>query len=112
MGRFVVTRTALGVSFLLESASGMALATSREYKNLDACKKGIASLVATLPTAPRVDATVGERAPNPKIELVANGEKCVVLVKAQNGKTVLTSSPYATKKSGKACSLYASNRRP
>ena len=101
MGRFVVTRTALGVFFLLESSGGMALATSRSYKNLDACKKGIASLVADLPEAPLVDATAGERAPNPKIELVASGAGYAFLVKAPNGRTVITSSVYATKKAAK-----------
>ena len=101
MGRFIVTRTAMAVRFLLESASGMRLAVSRDYKNLDTCKKGIASLVAELPTAPLVDATAGERAPNPKIEMVGEGERYLLLVKARNGKTVLRTAAYATKKAAR-----------
>ena len=101
MGRFIVTRTADGVRFLLESSSGMALATSRCYKNLDACKKGIASLVADLPTVPLVDATEGKRAPNPKVELIASGRGYAFLIKAPNGKTVIASPDYATKKAAR-----------
>ena len=101
MGRFIITRTAADVRFLLESAGGMALAFSRSYKNLDACKKGIASLAANLPTAPLVDGTAGERAPNPKIELVASGTGYAFLVKAPNGKIVISSPAYATKKAAR-----------
>ena len=101
MGRFIVTRTATDVRFLLESAGGMALAISRGYKNLDACKKGIASLVADLPTAPLVDTTAGEKGPNPKIEMVGDGKGYFFLVMARNGKSVLTSPVYATRKAAK-----------
>lgn len=101
MGRFIITRGEEGVRFLLESTGGMALAASRPYKTLDACKKGIASLVAELKGAPLVDATAGESAPNPKIEVVEEDGGYALFVKARNGKSVIATQAYATKKAAR-----------
>ena len=98
MGRFVISRNAAGVSFCLQAENGRRLAASRTYATLDACKKGIASLIANAPTVPLVDSTVGERAPNPKIEIVAVADGVGFVLKSANGKSVLTSPAYATKK--------------
>ena len=98
MGRFLISRDEAGVCFCLQAENGRRLATSRTYATLDACKKGIASLIANAPTVPLVDSTAGERAPNPKIEIVAAAAGIGFVLKSANGKSVLTSPAYATKK--------------
>ena len=70
MGRFILSRDASGVRFLLESDTGRTLAVSKQYATLDAAKKGICSLVYYAPIIPLIDTTVGESAPNPKFELL------------------------------------------
>ena len=98
MGRFILSRSATGERFLLQSDVGRVLCTSREYATLDACKKGIASLVRFAPTAPLVDGTVGERGANPKFEITAVGDGFAFELKSANGKSVIVSGAYATKK--------------
>lgn len=98
MGKFIITRTAAGDSFCLQSDTGHTLAVSRRYATLDACKKGIASLIVNAPVMPVRDATAGERGPNPKFEIVSGERGFLFLVKSPNGKTVITSQSYATKK--------------
>ena len=98
MGRILVSRTAAGVTFLVESAIGQTVAVSKTYANLDACKKGIVSLKTLLPTLPVVEKRGGERVPNPKCEIVCGERGVTYLVKSVNGKTVLASPAYATKK--------------
>ena len=98
MGKFIITRTALGDRFVLLSDSGRTLVTSRPYATLDACKKGIASLVFNAPLMPVVDATLGEYGPNPKFEILGAEGGLFFGVKSPNGKTVITSPVYATKK--------------
>lgn len=98
MGRFIVSRTATGERFLLQSDAGRVLCTSREYATLDACKKGIASLVRFAPTAPLVDSTAGESGANPKFEITRAADGFVFELKAANGKSVILSGTYATKK--------------
>ena len=98
MGKFIIKRTALGDQFILRSDSGRTLAVSRHYATLDACKKGIASLVIHAPLMPVVDTTQGEYGPNPKFEIVSAKGGVAYLVKSPNGKTVITSPDYATKK--------------
>lgn len=98
MGRFIVSRSAVGVRFLLQSDKGRTLAVSRDYATLDACKKGICSLVTYLPLSPVVDTAAGERGPNPKCEIAGKGEGYIYFVKSPNGKTLLTCQPMQTKK--------------
>lgn len=98
MGRFIVSRNASGVRFLLESDKGRTLAVSKEYATLDAAKKGICSLVYYAPIVPLVDATVGERAPNPKIEIFKENDSFAFAVKSANGKSVITAAGFATRK--------------
>ena len=98
MGKFIITRSAAGDRFSLVSESGRTLAVSRHYATLDACKKGIASLIINAPLMPVVDATLGEYGPNPKFEIVSATGGVAYLVKSPNGKTVITSPDYATKK--------------
>jgi len=98
MGRFIISRTAAGDSFTLQSGAGYTLATSRPYATLDACKKGIISLITNAPTVPVVDLTAGERGPNPKFEIASAEEGFVFSLKSANGKAVVTSNLYATRK--------------
>lgn len=98
MGQFIISRSAAGDRFSLRSDSGRILAVSRDYATLDACKKGIASLIVNAPVIPVLDATVGEYGRNPKFEIVVEGAGFAFLMKSANGKSVLTSPPYATKK--------------
>lgn len=98
MGRFVITRSAAGDRFCLCAENGRTLARSHCYATLDACKKGIASLIVNAPVVSVVDATAGERGPNPKFEIVKRGEGVGFVLKSANGKSVITSPQYATKK--------------
>ena len=72
------------------------MAVSKPYANLDACKKGIVSLFSVLKTAPVKEAREG--GPNPKCEITEGDHGFSFTVKSRNGKVVLTSVPYATKK--------------
>ena len=98
MGKFIISRSLAGDRFLLQSDHGQTLAVSRHYATLDACKKGIASLIVNAPVMPVRDATVGEYGPNPKFEIVAGERGFAFLVKSANGKSVINSPDYATKK--------------
>ncbi|MBE6555837.1 MAG: DUF1508 domain-containing protein [Ruminococcaceae bacterium] len=98
MGRFIISRTATGDRFSLVSPNGRRLAVSRNYATLDACKKGIASLIVNAPSAPVVDATSGGYGANPKFEIGGVEGAFVFSFKSPNGKSVITSSAYATKK--------------
>lgn len=98
MGKFIVSRTAAGDRFILQTELGYTLATSRVYATLDACKKGIASLVANAPTVPVRDVTAGERGPNPKFEITATEGAYRFVLKSANGRSVIESGSFATKK--------------
>ncbi len=98
MGKFIISRSAAGDRFCLQSDIGHTLAVSRHYATLDACKKGIASLIVNAPVIPVLDATVGEYGPNPKFEIIAADKGFAFLMKSANGKSVLHSPAYATKK--------------
>lgn len=98
MGKFIISRSAAGDRFSLQSDIGHTLAVSRDYATLDACKKGIASLIVNAPVIPVLDATAGEYGPNPKFEIVAAEGGFAFLMKSANGKSVLHSPAYATKK--------------
>lgn len=98
MGKFIVYRTAAGDRFFLRSDTGHILAISHHYATLDACKKGIASLIVNAPVIPVLDATVGEYGPNPKFEIVERDPGFAFVMKSANGKSVITSPAYATKK--------------
>lgn len=97
MGRFVVTHTAAGDRFLLQGEGGRTLAVSRCYANLDACKKGMHSLCRFAPVSPVVEVSAGEYAPNPKFALYG-GDTWRFELLAANGKSVIVSQTYATKK--------------
>ncbi|MBR7182345.1 MAG: hypothetical protein IKD28_06165, partial [Clostridia bacterium] len=98
MGRFIVSRTATGVRFLLLSDKGRTLFSSKEYATLDACKKGICSLCYYAPIIPVIDLTLGACAPNPKFELDADGDGFSYAMKSANGKVVAAQGGFATKK--------------
>ena len=104
MSRFIVSRTENGVSFCLLAQNGRRLVTSRTYATLDACKKGIASLIANAPNVPLVDSSAGEYGKNPKFEVVQDGEGFGFLLKSANGKSVIVSSSYA-------CGVHAAQGR-
>lgn len=94
MGRFVITRTEAGVSFVLYSERGRVLAVSKAYATLDTCKKAICSLVQYLPACPVTFRGEGQHA-NPKCEIT---DGYAFEIKAPNGKSVLTQGPFATRK--------------
>ena len=98
MGRFILSRDASGVRFLLESDKGRALAVSRRYATLDAAKKGICSLVYYAPIVPLIDTAAGERAPNPKFELLEDENGFGYAMKSANGKVVIAAGGFATRK--------------
>ena len=99
MGCFIISRTPSGDRFLLQSDAGRTLVTSRDYATLDACKKGICSLVYYAPMIPIVDASAGECGPNPKFEVTADeGGALYYCMKSANGKSVVQDGPFATKK--------------
>ena len=98
MGCFIISRTPSGDRFMLQSEAGRTLAVSRDYATLDACKKGICSLVYYAPVAPVVDSSAGEYGPNPKIEITAGEGGLYYNVKSVNGKSVITDGPFVTKK--------------
>lgn len=99
MGCFIISRTPSGDRFLLQSEAGRTLVSSRDYATLDACKKGICSLVYYAPIAPVVDSAAGEYGPNPKFEITADeGGALYYNMKSANGKSVVTDGPFATKK--------------
>ena len=98
MGCFVISQTAAGVRFLLRSDAGQTLAVSKNYASLDTCKKGIRSLILTLPQAPVVDLCAGESGPNPKCEIDGKEGAYVYRFKSPNGKTVIESRPVQTEK--------------
>lgn len=99
MGCFIISRTPSGDRFMLQSDAGRTLITSKDYATLDACKKGICSLVYYAPIVPVVDATAGEYGPNPKIEITAGeGGELFYNLKSANGKSVVEDGPFATKK--------------
>ena len=98
MGCFIISRTPSGDRFLLQSEAGRTLITSKDYATLDACKKGICSLVYYAPIAPVVDTSAGEYGPNPKIEITAGEDGLYYNVRSANGKSVVQDGPFATKK--------------
>lgn len=98
MGRFILSRDASGVRFLLESDTGRTLAVSKQYATLDAAKKGICSLVYYAPIIPLIDTTVGESAPNPKFELLQEKDGFAYAMKSANGKVVIAAGGFATRK--------------
>ena len=98
MGRFIITRTAAGVCFVLQGENGRALAHSKRYASLDACKKSIRSLMHYAPCCLVVDATAGQGGPNPKIEITREPKGLYYTVKAANGKDILSQGPFATRK--------------
>ena len=98
MGCFIISRTPSGDRFLLQSEAGRTLITSKDYATLDACKKGICSLVYYAPIAPVVDTSAGEYGPNPKIEITAGADGLYYDLRSANGKSVVQDGPFATKK--------------
>lgn len=95
MGLFVVSRSAEGDRFLLRSAAGQTLTVSKPYATLDACKKGMRSLVAAASAAP---VTERAAAPNPKFLLIREGERWRYMLRSPNGKTLVASGDFATRK--------------
>lgn len=99
MGCFIISRTPSGDRFMLQSDAGRTLITSKDYATLDACKKGICSLVYYAPIVPVVDGSAGEYGPNPKFEITANEQgELFYVMKSANGKSVVEDGPFATKK--------------
>ena len=98
MAQFIISHTEKGLQFALRSDKGRTLAVSKSYATLDACKKGICSLVFYAPISPLADLTVGERCANPKFEMSCEGDAYSYALKAPNGKTVLEGGPYEGKK--------------
>ncbi|MBE6690016.1 MAG: DUF1508 domain-containing protein [Ruminococcaceae bacterium] len=98
MAQFIITRDGRGVFFTLRSDKERTLVSSKCYATLDACKKGICSMVFYAPIVPLCDVTAGESGPNPKMELTGGGGAYSYALKAPNGKTVVEGGPYESKK--------------
>ena len=99
MARFIISRTAMdGLQFILRSDKERVLAVSKQYATLDACKKGICSLVCYAPVAPLADLTVGAHCQNPKFELFGSEAAYGYRLKAPNGKAVIEGGPFESKK--------------
>ncbi len=104
MGKFVIKPAKNGFMFNLKAGNGEIIATSENYKSLDACKNGVASVQKNAPIANLEDQTVKdfETQKNPKFELYADkrGEFRFRL-KAANGEIIATGESYKAKASCK-----------
>ncbi len=102
MGKFVIRTTATGVKFDLKAANGEVIATSEVYTSLDACRKGIESVMKNAPDAGIEDQTAAgfETLKHPKFEVYLDkaGEFRFRL-KATNGQIIAIGEGYKSKSS-------------
>lgn len=100
MGKFVIRPVKTGVKFDLRAANGQTVATSEAYSSPAACRKGIAGVVRSAPSAPVIDQTLPDipSAPRPRFELYRDrsGSYRFRLV-ARNGRIIAVSEGYSSK---------------
>ena len=100
MGKFVIKKTNTGYNFHLKAANGETVATGEVYKELEACRNGVESVMKNAVVANIEDQTVEnyEVLTHPKFELYKDkaGEFRFRL-KARNGEVIATGESYTTK---------------
>ncbi|PIE77046.1 MAG: hypothetical protein CSA13_01295 [Clostridiales bacterium] len=102
MGKFTLNQTKTGFNFKLIAANGQEIGASQVYASLNSCKNGVLSVKKNAPLAASEDQTVEgfEKLKNPKFQIYTDkaGEFRFRLL-AKNGKNILSSEGYKTKKS-------------
>lgn len=102
MGKFVIRTTATGIKFDLKATNGEVIATSEVYTTLDACRKGIESVMKNAPAAGIEDQTAAgfEELKHPKFEIYLDkaGEFRFRL-KATNGQIIAVGEGYKSRSS-------------
>ncbi len=102
MGKFTLNQTKTGFNFKLIAKNGQEIGASQVYKSLNACKNGVASVQKNGPVATTEDQTVADFAKqaSPKFQIYTDkaGEFRFRLL-AKNGRNILSSEGYKTKKS-------------
>lgn len=100
MGKFLIYKTASGLVFHLKARNGKTVAVSQVYASMEACRKGIGSVIRHAASAAIEDRTVRGFEPekHPKFELYKDkcGEFRFRLV-ARNGQNIAASEGYSTK---------------
>lgn len=100
MGKFVIKKTNTGFNFHVKAANGATIATSEVYKELDACRNGVQSVINSAAVANVEDQTVEgfEEMKHPKFELYKDkSEQFRFRLKARNGEVIAVSEAYTTK---------------
>lgn len=104
MGKFLMKKTESGFVFHLRAANGETIGISEIYTTEEACKKGIESVINTVPDAGLEDQTLsrGKELKHPKFELYKDkAGKFRFRLKAHNGQEILASQSYTAKASCK-----------
>ena len=100
MGKFVIKKTNTGYNFHLKAGNGETIATGEVYKELEACRNGVESVIRNAAAANVEDQTVEgfETLTHPKFELYKDkaGEFRFRL-KARNDEVIATGESYTTK---------------
>ena len=102
MGKIVIKKTNTGFNFHVKAANGATIATGEVYKELDACRNGVQSVINNGATANVEDQTVEnfEEQKHPKFELYKDkSEQFRFRLKAGNGQIIATGEGYKAKAS-------------
>ena len=95
MGKFLVKKVPTGYKFDLKDRFGDTVATGEVYTTKAACRKGIHSIIAAVPTAPAVEAGTQEK--NPKFEVFQDKKgRFRFRLLARNGKIIAISEAHMT----------------
>lgn len=101
MGKFVISKTKNeGFMFNLKAGNGEVIATSEVYSSLDACRKGVISVMKNAPAAPIEDQTAEGYAEEkcPKFEMYKDKKgEFRFRLKASNGQIIAVGEGYAAK---------------
>ena len=100
MGKIVIKKTNTGFNFHVKAANGATIATGEVYKELDACRNGVQSVINNGATANVEDQTVEnfEEQKHPKFELYKDkSEQFRFRLKAGNGQIIATGEGYKAK---------------
>ncbi len=102
MGKFTLNQTKTGFNFKLLAKNSQEIGASQVYASLNACKNGVLSVQKNAPLATTEDQTVEgfAKLKNPKFQIYTDkaGEFRFRLL-AKNGKNILSSEGYKSKKS-------------
>lgn len=100
MGKFVIRRTETGVVFHLKARNGETEAVSQLYASMEACYKGIESVIRHAALAAVEDQTARGFAPekHPKFEIYRDrAGRFRFRLLARNGQNIAAGSGYSTK---------------